>query len=72
MIKLKEIIVELNDRFTDLVANRTLNPENDPQKKFEVKLWLEIHGQTYDGGSNYKKCYYDKLTSDDEKIKVKS
>lgn len=70
MSPIREKIMRINELFQDWVARRTLNPKNDPQKQFEVNLWLEIHGQTHDGESNYKKRYYDKLTSEDEKLRV--
>lgn len=78
MISLRELIIKLNDRFIDWVVNRPLRREKDPQKRFEIKLWLEISGaflggQARDGAwTNYKRYYYDKLPSEDEKKQVRS
>jgi hypothetical protein len=78
MGSLREFIIKVNDAFTDWVINRPLRREKDPQKRFEIKLWLEISGaflggQARDGAwTNYKRYYYDNLPSDEDKIKVQS
>lgn len=78
MSSLRETIIKLNDRFINWFTNRPLRQEKDPQKRFEMKLWLDISGaflggQAKDGAwTNFKKYYYDKLQSEEEKRQVQS
>lgn len=70
--KVREKIIKLIDALVNWGANRPIKREKDPQKRFEMKLWLEIRGLTYDGESNYKRVYYEKLLSEDERMQVRS
>jgi len=77
MSSLREIIIKYNNKFIDWVVSRPLRREKDPEKHFEINLWLEITGaliggQGGDGAwEKYKIQYYDKL-SDEEKKRVQS
>lgn len=72
MIVFKKIINKISKLISIIVARRKINPTNDPNKAFEVSLWLEIIGQTYDGQSCYKQRYYDLLTDEDSKSKIRN
>lgn len=78
MSTLREMIIKCNDRFTTWIVTRPLRREKDSQRRFEIKLWLEISGaflggQAADGAwANYKKYYYDKIPTEDEKKRVRS
>lgn len=78
MSTLREIIIKWNNKFIDWVVTRPLRRERDPQRRFEIKLWLEISGaflggQAADGAwASYKKYYYDKIPTEDEKKRVRS
>ncbi len=77
-MSLRELIVKCNNMFIDWVVTRPLRREKDPQRRFEIKLWMDIKGallggQAADGAwTNYKQYYYDKLPSEDEKKRVRS
>lgn len=78
MISLREIIIRLNNRFIDWVIHRHLRREKDPQRCFEIKLWMEMSGVTLGGQAadgawaTYKQYYYDKLPTEYEKNKVRN
>jgi hypothetical protein len=69
---LRWLIQRLNKAILRRNAKIQINPNNDPDKEYEVDLWLKIIGRSYDFMSDYKRPYYDQLRTDDEKQKVRT
>lgn len=73
MKTLRELIIKLNDKFLDWAVSRPLRREKDPEKRFEINLWLQIAGafiggQGSDGAwEKYKIHQYDKLPTEEQK-----
>jgi len=69
---LRRILGSLTTAILTFKARMAINPSCDPNKEYEVELWLKILGQSYDFQSNYKKTYYEHLETDEEKHKVRA
>jgi len=69
---LRWLIPRLNKAILRRNAKIQINPNNDPNKEYEVELWLKIVGRSYDFMSDYKLPYYDQLTTDEEKQRVRA
>jgi hypothetical protein len=69
---LRDSFIKLNKIISVFFASKKINPDNDPDKQYEVDLWLKIHGRAYDFQSDYKSQYYDILASDEEKSRVRN
>lgn len=75
---LRNLIIKYCDNYRYWSLSRPLRGEKDPEKRFEIKLWLNISGafsgsQGRDGAwETYKRSYYDKLSSDEEKRKIQT
>jgi len=69
----REIIIRCNDRFINWVISQPLRREKDPDKRFEINLWLEITGAFLGGQASdsawekYKINHYDKLPEEEKK-----
>ena len=49
-----------------------INPGCDPKKLCEVELWLQILERSYDFQSDYKRIYYEKLSTEAEKQRIRT
>ncbi|WP_136525373.1 hypothetical protein [Geomonas ferrireducens] len=49
-----------------------INPGCDPKKQYEVELWLKILERSYDFQSDYKRIYYEKLSTEAEKQRIRT
>lgn len=58
----------IGEIFSKILGKPSINPE----RKFEKELWSAIQGQSYDFSTNYKKTYYDKIDSEEQRQKVKT
>ena len=72
-INLRELIIGYHDKFINWAVRSRLRREKDPEKRFEINLWLEISGAFIGGqGSDsawekYKNNHYDKLQGEEKK-----
>ncbi len=69
---LSGIFQSLNTAIVRCNARKAINPHNDPSKEYEVDLWLTISGRAYDFQSDYKRIYYDRLPTNEEKHRVRA
>lgn len=68
---MRSLLQSLRTAILRFKANAEINPQNDPDKKYEVDLWLKIIERSYDFMCDYKRRYYDQLQTEDEKNKVR-
>jgi len=68
---LRSILQGLTSAILRYKAKTEINPQNDPDKKYEVDLWLKIIERSYDFMCDYKRRYYDQLQTEAEKKKVR-